>query len=468
MANSFSVYDGIEAYARRALMAYYHGCLTAVFNDPKNQILTPKGKVTKIRQFESGMAGNYSKSKGWLTQYGIGKGIEWIEYKADFDRAKILAVDAMDEFQSYAVGMTPSIELLNEDFLNNQLPREVDATNIAKWFSQVPAANRFDSATMDISPDGILATLNTLDRLVFNSGYSGDIVLFMSSQAYANLQTAIQNKMGLANSAIMERKASVGIDLGMGELLDHRDSTVAIDLTFSVYMNFLLIRMPDDRMYSNLIMFSGSPDDLGQEAGGYVPDITNPNFETIDLLAIPITAAFTNMRYMIDNFLYPSWLQTNPYTSVDVRKINERMYGTVEIGNAGINQKFNGFEYDVRAIYGGSLFNNRARNCFAVSTKGNPQVYEQITGITLTVGTQGSSPTVKTGEATQIDADIAPPTATNKQLYWSVDGNPDNSTLTQNGLFTAKVAGSYEVTATAQDGSNVSNKITITVENQDS
>ena len=64
---AFTVYDGIEAYARKANSGLYVACKTAIFNNPANQIYTPKGKVTRIREYESGMAGNYNKTKGWMT-----------------------------------------------------------------------------------------------------------------------------------------------------------------------------------------------------------------------------------------------------------------------------------------------------------------------------------------------------------------------------------------------------------------
>lgn len=366
---AFTVYDGIEAYAKKANSGLYIACKTAIFNNPENQILTPKGKVTRVRQYESGMAGNYNKTKGWMTQYGTGKGVEWIEYKAEFDRAKVLTTDAIDEEQSFAVGMTPSIELLNSDFLDNQLPREIDATNIAKWYSQIPADNRHvnSESGYDISPDGILGTLNNIDRQVFNSGYDRDVVLFMSSEAYSNMITAIQNKFGLASNVLMTKVASVYIDTGLGALIKGADSVIKVDINFEVYGRFLIVRVPDDRMYSHITMLSGDPEDEGQEAGGYVADNKNAEFCNIQLLAIPIEAAFTNVRYMVDNFLYPAFLQNNSYTRVDIRELNKRMYGNVEINNAGINQKANAFEYDIRAIYGGSLFDNRARNCFAVT-----------------------------------------------------------------------------------------------------
>lgn len=443
----FTVYDGIEAYARKANSGLYIACKTAIFNNPANQILTPKGKVTRVRQYESGMAGNYSKTKGWMTQYGTGKGVQWIEYKAPYDRAKILTTDAIDEEQSFAVGMTPSIELLNADFLDNQLPREIDATNISTWYNQVPAANRHVNTETGFKTDAenILATLNNLDRLIFNSGYDRDTVLFMNSDTYSNMITAIQNKFGLASNVLMEKQATVYIDTGLGTLIKGTDSVIKVNITFEVYGHFLIIRVPDDRMYSNIIMYSGDPDDEGQEQGGYVADSGNSNFANISMLAIPMEAAFCNTRYMVDNFLYPAFLQTNPYTKVDIRELNKRMYGNVEVNNAGINQKANAFEYDIRAIYGGSLFDNRARNCFAVT---GPVGAVNVPTTNITVTGAGGATTVKNGETLLMSASILPANATNKNVTWSVEAGTGTAEISTGGLLTAKTVGTVTVKAT--------------------
>lgn len=460
MPGTFTIYDGIDAYARKANSALYLGCRTGIFNNPANQILTPKGKVTRVRQYEAGMAGNYSKTKGFLTTYGTGKGVEWIEYKSEFDRAKILVTDAIDEEQSFAVGMTPSIELLNSDFLDNQLPREVDATNIAKWTSQVPLNNKYTIEEMGIEPDEILNTMNALERLVFNSGYDRDTVLFMSAEAYYNFVTAIQSKNSFANTAMLEKRtATVTIDTGLGSLLAGTDDVLKVDIEFQVYGKFLIVKVPDDRMYTQIIMYSGDPEDEGQEAGGYVPDYSNPNFANVHLLAIPIEAAFTNVRYMIDNYLYPAWLQYGSSLKVDIRDLNKRMFGNVEINNAGINQKGANFEYDIRAIYGGSLFDNRARNCFVVT--GEVGAKSLVTGVTL-AGAGGAN-TVQVGKSLGVEATIAPADAANKAVVFSVVNGTGEASITQGGVLTGIKEGTVTVNAVSVDGSNVKGSLAITV-----
>lgn len=457
----FTVYDGIDAYARKANSGLYIACKTAIFNNPANQILTPKGKVTKIRQYESGMPGDYNKTRGWLTTYGTGRGIEWVSYSAPYDRAKVLVTDAIDEEQSFAVGMTPSIELLNSDFLDNQLPREIDATNIAQFYSQIPEANRHENTESGwgTDPDSILATLNNLDRLIFNSGYDRDTVLFMNSETYANLISAIQNKFGLASNVLMEKQASVYIDTGLDALVKGNDSVIKVNITFEAYGHFLIVRVPDDRMYTKIVMLSGNPDDEGQEQGGYIPDVTNEEFGNVGLMAIPIEAAFTNTRYMVDNFLYPAFLQNNPYTKVDIRELNKRMYGNVEINNAGINQKANAFEYDIRAIYGGALFDNRAKNCFCVT--GPIGTNKKVNNIVLK--TEGLTNTVKVGETVNLVADVEPVDAANKEVVFSIVNGTGEATVSGSGVVTGTSAGTVTAVATATDGSGVTGTLEITV-----
>ena len=449
----FTVYDGIDAYARKANSGLYIACKTAIFNNPGNQILTPKGKLTKVRQYESGMPGDYNKTKGWLTTYGTGRGIEWVSYSAPYDRAKVLVTDAIDEEQSFAVGMTPSIELLNSDFLDNQLPREIDATNIAQFYSQIPESNRHvnTESGWGTDPDSILATLNNLDRLIFNSGYDRDTVLFMNSETYANLISAIQNKFGLASNVLMEKQASVYIDTGLGALIKGNDSVIKVNITFEAYGHFLIVRVPDDRMYTKIVMFSGNPDDAGQEQGGYAPDITNAEFGNVSLMAIPIEAAFTNTRYMVDNFLYPAFLQNNPYTKVDIRELNKRMYGNVGINNAGINQKANAFEYDIRAIYGGALFDNRAKNCFCVT--GTIGAQKKVTNITLTM--EAGTNQVPVGDTVKLNVAVTPTDAYNKAVTFSIINGTGKATVDNNGVVTGVEVGNVTAVASATDGSGV-------------
>lgn len=458
---NFTVYDGLYAYAKKANSGLYLACRTSVFNNPADQIYTPKGKITKVRQYESGKAGSYNKAKGWMQSYGTGKGVQWIDYRAPYDRAKVLSVDAVDELQSFAAGMTPSIELLNGDFLDNQLPAEVDATNIAQFYSKIPAANKHDNteAGYKTDVDNIIDTILGLQNKIFNSGYDRDSVLFIRSSVYTNFQKAIIKNYGLASGVMLSKTMTVNINTGLEGLITNAGDALSVTVDFEAFGKFLVVNMPDDRMYTMITMLDGYSE--GQEDGGYIPDYTAEGYAKIDLLAIPIEAAFTNTRYMVDNFLVPASMPGLNYTKVDLRKLNERMYGNVEIGYAGINQKANAFEYDVRAIYGGDIFDNRARNCFAVTSPGE----RPVTGITVS-GAGGASTITTAGGTLQMSAAVTPDNATDKSVTWSVTPGTGTASISTGGLLKAITNGTVTVNATANDGSNVIGTKVITISGQ--
>lgn len=364
---SFTYYDGIVSFAKKANCGLYLACKTSLFNDRERQVYTPKGKKTLVRQYSSGKSGAYNKSKGWMTQYGTGTGIEWKEYEAKYDRAKVLSVDALDEEQSFANGMTPSIQLLMEDFLDNQLAGEIDAANISDWYGGVPSANKkeSDDAGYGIGVNNILGTINTLEMSIFDSGYDRESVLFIHSKAYANMRTAIQNKMGFANpNVIGTKKITVNVDTGISALVPGADDVLSVTLDVETYGRFIVVPMPADRMYTAIDFLSGDPADVteAERPGGYVPA---DGAKAVYMLAIPMEAAFANVRYQLQNYLWPSFMEGG-IDNINLRKLNEKMYGNVEVLNAGVNQKAAAYEADIRCVFGGQLYDNRKRNVFAV------------------------------------------------------------------------------------------------------
>ena len=367
MPEMFTVYESVYAYAKGFNTGLFQGCLTSVLSRPNDKIYTPKGKVTKIRQVDAGGAGTYNKKNGFMGTYGGGRGVEYIGYEAKNDRVKVLRVDALDEQQSFEAGQVPSIQALAQDFMDNHLCSEIDASNIAEWYNKVPVENSHVNTDTGYKTDidNILTTHLQIRADVFNSGFKGRVFLFERSDVYANFLAALIKNNALAAMCKTERVPFVfptgfeaDEELGIEDKL-----TVYLEVT--KFNNMWIIEMPSDRMFTKIILNDGVSE--GQEDGGYIGDITSAGGGLIDILAIPEPAGFTDTRYLVANYLVPGEYYNDAARQLELRDINKRMYGNVEIGYAGVNQKGNDFEYDIRIMYGGDLFDNRRRNCFAIT-----------------------------------------------------------------------------------------------------
>ncbi len=88
-----------------------------------------------------------------------------------------------------------------------------------------------------------------------------------------------------------------------------------------------------------------------------------------------------------------------------------------------------------------------------------------VTGITVTGA--GGSTTITTDNGTlQLTATVAPTTATNKTVTWSVVNGTGQATINTTGLVTAVANGTVTARATANDGSSVVGSLVITISNQ--
>jgi len=102
--------------------------------------------------------------------------------------------------------------------------------------------------------------------------------------------------------------------------------------------------------------------------------------------------------------------------------------------------------------------NNIENYQLEVRTPAFPNVDIPVESITI----NGSS-SVKVGESITLTASILPTDATNKGIIWS-SSNDNCATVDENGIVTAKAAGTVTITATSTDGSEVEGTYTLTVE----
>ena len=83
----------------------------------------------------------------------------------------------------------------------------------------------------------------------------------------------------------------------------------------------------------------------------------------------------------------------------------------------------------------------------------------KVSGITL----GPANPTVTVGGTVQLTAAVAPDNASNKTLNWSSGDKKLATVDAASGLVTGVAAGTVDITASAKDGSSVTNKISVTV-----
>ncbi|NLY47055.1 MAG: hypothetical protein GX053_13855, partial [Tissierella sp.] len=81
--------------------------------------------------------------------------------------------------------------------------------------------------------------------------------------------------------------------------------------------------------------------------------------------------------------------------------------------------------------------------------------------LVTSIGLEDNVTSVVYGNELQLTANITPSNATNKSVTWSTDNN--KASIDQNGLLRTNEVGAVKVTATAKDGSNVSNSLSINI-----
>ena len=95
---------------------------------------------------------------------------------------------------------------------------------------------------------------------------------------------------------------------------------------------------------------------------------------------------------------------------------------------------------------------------YTVTVKEPAPTEIKVSGITISGGTS-----VTAGKTLQLSVAVKPDNATNKAVTWSISSGSSYASIDQNGLLTAKKAGSVTVKVSAKDGSGKSATLKITV-----
>lgn len=350
-----TVYEGVVAYAKQLLMGFAQNSKVAIFNDPTRQILDIKGKTTAIREIKTTGAVDYIGA--WPDGVGTAES-DYIEYYAPYDRAFSASVDSVKEAQSFVEGAKPTLNGVMEAFIKTKLAPEVDTAILARFASQVANGNIHANSDSGygITSANILETLANVEKDIANAGYDGEVATFISATANAALEQALLAKNILANEVVIKRamtRDEIAEDFGPLE----------IEIRARKVNNLLIIPVPDDRMVGKVYMLNGI--DPGQQNGGVLPAKNLSTYFDINIIAIPLDAAFANIRHIVSQVFVPATIDAVD-TAENINLVNQKLFGILNLENCGINQAADGYKANIRCLYGGDIFQIHRDACVMV------------------------------------------------------------------------------------------------------
>lgn len=338
---NFSTYEGVVAYAKQLLISFAQNSKVSIFNDPNNQILTIKGKETAIREIQTSGAGDYTGEWG----SGIGEAeSDYKNYFAPYDRQFTASIDSLAEAQSYVEGATPTLHGVATEYIKKHLAPEIDSVILARYASQ--AGIKATTSTYAVDKANILATLTSVEQQIAEAGYDGEIVTFISTDVNAAFEQALLEKNVLANDVVIKRQMT------REEIAEGFDP-LEVEIRVRKFNNLLIVPVPSDRMCGKYIMLNKI--DPGQEAGGVIPQKNVATYADNKIIAIPMEAAYANIRHIVSQLFVPSGIDVADYNE-NIALANEKLFGVLTLENVGINQQSDGFKFNSRCVYGGDVF----------------------------------------------------------------------------------------------------------------
>lgn len=358
------------------------------------------GEFTGIREIDGIPSSAYDSCNGWNEPCETLN--PWSIFKAMIDRKIAFSVDLLRETNTILPGMTPTGHLVFEASWA-KMGAEIDATALSQLDYQIPTGNKMANTASgyQTDPDNIINTLNNMSTWLVNNQVYGPSVLFMSASVMRNLKTAIVKNYGLASGAMLTEVTVTNNPVDR----DRNDFTGnVLEYTSTVWKwdNIYIYVLPDDRMVNKVILLDGTSE--GQTAGGWAPDITDPDFHYIDMMLVPSQAAAIGVRHLVKQVMVPSVFSNyNPRginLERDINKIVSDTYGDVlNIQNIGITQKGDMFRWVGRIVYGVPVFKTWKHTILEVY---NPATVEapSVTGVVV-------NPTSVTADGGEVLVNVA-------------------------------------------------------------
>lgn len=360
-----SIVEGANSYAMSIIKQLYIGSKFAILANNGLVDYSKRGVKTLYREISSSAGGLYSKSRGWGVVDGLGYGgqdsVSWKEYEPQYDLAKTIEVDMVDELNSYTEGAPSSIEALAEDYINRHASAEIDAIAASRIYSQVPDTNKFTVDDYKVDSTNIISSLLAIQAKIKNK-YNGTILCFISNETDANLKTALLNSPS-GVSALFKHDT---LHIDFNGIDGFTDGEQGLDLDITYFDKLLLITVPDDRMYTKITVYDGYSD--GQTDGGFIPAQSESGFGNIHLLAMPIDSAFLSVKWLITNYLVPCAMEGVEINTIEVNDLSKKLFGQLEISQASVNQISNSFRINNRVLVGADAINNRKDNIYAITS----------------------------------------------------------------------------------------------------
>lgn len=340
-------YGFVIGYDKSAKINYAAQSVTAIFNNPAEQVLRKDKREMRIRRFTTRGPKNYRGM--WNNGFGSAE-MEYDTYYMLNDREFSFHIDSLAEIQSVVEGATPTLKAVTEQYNKCNLIPEMDALFITKVANKAGVVKTAGvDAGYSIETGHIYETLTNIEALLTDKGYKGKVVVYLRPTIYAGLKQELSQRNILANSTTVERKFNYE-DLG----LEGYEDALKVSIPVVELDNFYLYSTPTERMNGKNYVLDGYLP--GQEAGGYIAAKNLATYFDIDILAIPLDAAFTNVTHEICNLVCPGWVDPSTFEG-DIALANKKLLGTLELQKIeGDNQLSDGFDVHERTVFDGDVY----------------------------------------------------------------------------------------------------------------
>lgn len=378
------------------LMPYRNSSVVAALGDNRKFSYSLYGEATAVREISGVNSKSYDGCNGWSDQCETVN--PWHPFTANIDREISFRLDLLKETNTILPGMIPTGELTYE-MSWRLMGAEIDAVSMSQLDYQIPTANKIADSTAGFKtdPDNIILTMTNLEAWLTNQKVYGGAAVFMSASTFKNLRTAMIQNYGLASGAML--RLAEGVSNPLDRL--YGDSGRILEVNTEIYRwgDLFIYQVPDDRMINKVVLLDGRS--AGQTAGGWLPDVSDPDFHYIDMMVVPFESAAVGVRHIIKEVMVPSvyrnYTPTGPKLEQDLAKLRRDYNGIVDIQNIGITQQGDMFRWVGRVVWGLPVFNNWAHTILEIynATAVPPT---KITSVTVT-----PNPIPATGGEVNID-----------------------------------------------------------------